>query len=71
MQQGVDKLSKIVPRNDLLDQIKTYITGSSQAPMVVHGHSGCGKTSVMASVAQLVCIFTKRTPILIIKLPTY
>ena len=31
--------------------MKAYILGKSDRPLVVHGHSGCGKTSVMASVA--------------------
>ena len=34
-----------------MDKVKAYILGKSDRPLVVHGHSGCGKTSVMASVA--------------------
>ena len=49
--QALAKTSKIVPRADILDKIKAYITGKSDRPLVVHGYSGCGKTSVMASVA--------------------
>ena len=33
-------------------QVETYLVGSSRYPLVVHGHSGCGKTSVMAVAAQ-------------------
>ncbi|XP_067942094.1 NACHT and WD repeat domain-containing protein 2-like [Watersipora subatra] len=50
--QALDKLSKVVPRSDILDQVKTYVIGDSNYPLVVHGHSGCGKTSIMASVAK-------------------
>ena len=50
--QAVDKLSKVVPRTDILDKIKAYVTEDSDRPLVVHGHSGCGKTSIMASVAK-------------------
>ena len=31
--------------------MKAYVLGKSDRPLVVHGHSGCGKTSVMTSVA--------------------
>ena len=48
---AINKLSKVVPRGDILDKVKAYVLGKSDRPLVVHGHSGCGKTSVMASVA--------------------
>ena len=46
----------MVPRTDILDKIKAYVTGASDRPLVVHGHSGCGKTSIMASVAVEVVV---------------
>lgn len=49
--QAVDKHSKVVARKDILDKVKAYITGNSNSPLVVHGSSGCGKSSVLASAA--------------------
>ena len=56
LQQCVDKCSKIVPRKEILDQIKSYVCGTSDKPLVVHGQSGCGKTSIMAYAANNVRI---------------
>lgn len=57
--QAVDKLAKVVPRTDILDRVKDYVTGDSDWPMVLHGNSGCGKTSVMASIATQVLVLIR------------
>lgn len=41
-------------RQDIIDQIKAYVTGSSNFPFVLHGESGCGKTSLTAKGASQV-----------------
>ena len=33
--------------------IESYLTGESTAPLVVHGESGCGKTSIVAMAAKV------------------
>lgn len=35
-----------------LQNIKDYVLGNSKEPLVVHGESGCGKTSIMALAAR-------------------
>ncbi|XP_052105636.1 NACHT domain- and WD repeat-containing protein 1-like isoform X2 [Mytilus californianus] len=40
-------------REDILKRIKAYVTGNSENPLVIHGFSGCGKTSIMAMAAKL------------------
>lgn len=35
-----------------LQKIKDYVLGDSKEPLVVHGESGCGKTSIMALAAR-------------------
>ncbi|XP_064598836.1 uncharacterized protein LOC135465527 [Liolophura sinensis] len=39
-------------RDEMLETIKAYILGTSRSPLVVHGSSGSGKTSVMAKAAM-------------------
>ncbi|XP_071449148.1 uncharacterized protein [Hetaerina americana] len=41
-----------VNRNSLLQDIKNYVTGDSHSPMIVHGPTGCGKTTLLARTAQ-------------------
>ena len=40
-------------RDETLDEIKNYISGSSNTPFIIHGRSGCGKTSLVAMAAKL------------------
>lgn len=56
LQQCVNKCDKVVPRSDILNQIKDYVCGSSSSPFVVYGQSGCGKTSIMALSALKVSV---------------
>lgn len=35
-------------REDIIDKIKDYVTGNSNIPFILHGESGCGKTSLTA-----------------------
>ena len=37
----------------LFQRIKAYVTGNSENPLVIHGFSGCGKTSIMSMAAKL------------------
>ncbi|XP_053395163.1 uncharacterized protein LOC123524131 isoform X2 [Mercenaria mercenaria] len=39
-------------RDDVLKQIKFYVKGMSNEPLVLYGPSGCGKTSIMAMAAK-------------------
>ncbi len=41
-------------REDLIDEIQKKLKEGSQHPIVVHGQSGCGKTSVVAKCASMV-----------------
>ncbi|XP_070552817.1 NACHT domain- and WD repeat-containing protein 1-like [Ptychodera flava] len=40
-------------QSNALQKIKTYVTGNSNAPLVIYGPSGCGKTSLVAMAAKL------------------
>ncbi|XP_033748500.1 NACHT domain- and WD repeat-containing protein 1-like [Pecten maximus] len=45
-----------------LEKIKTYITSESTTkPLIIHGASGCGKTSLMAMAAKLVPSWMSKT----------
>ena len=44
-------------RVDILEEIKGYLTSDCTQPYVVYGASGCGKTSVMAKMADMVGAF--------------
>ena len=46
-------------RDDLLDKLQTILSRDSRQPIVVHGHSGCGKTSLMAMTAQKVGVLIR------------
>jgi ABC-type dipeptide/oligopeptide/nickel transport system ATPase subunit len=35
-------------RGDIIDKIKDYVIGNSNVPFILHGESGCGKTSLTA-----------------------
>ncbi|XP_019645210.1 PREDICTED: NACHT domain- and WD repeat-containing protein 1-like [Branchiostoma belcheri] len=39
-------------RQDTIREIESYLNGEVTQPLVIHGESGCGKTSVMAVAAQ-------------------
>lgn len=39
-------------RDDIVKKIKDYVLGDSKEPLIVHGESGCGKTSIMALAAR-------------------
>ncbi|KAK3802261.1 hypothetical protein RRG08_004547, partial [Elysia crispata] len=41
-------------REDVVDKIKEYVLGDNHLPLVLHGQSGCGKTSLMAKAASQV-----------------
>ncbi|OWF56817.1 NACHT and WD repeat domain-containing protein 1 [Mizuhopecten yessoensis] len=49
-------------REVTLEEIKAYLTNDSKSPLVVHGQSGCGKTSILAKVAALVPSSYEQTP---------
>ncbi|XP_067662735.1 NACHT and WD repeat domain-containing protein 2-like [Haliotis asinina] len=40
-------------RQETLDLISKYLKGTSRTPFIVHGQSGCGKTSIVAMAATL------------------
>ena len=50
------KCEQFVGRKNILDDISKYINNESRHPLVVHGTSGCGKTSLLAMVAMKVGI---------------
>ena len=45
-------------REDVVMQIRDYVLGTSHKPLVLHGLSGCGKTSLMAKAASQVRHYT-------------
>lgn len=47
-------------REDIVDKIQQYITGPSDHPFVLHGESGCGKTSLTAKGASQVITYIKQ-----------
>ena len=46
-------------RQDCLRAVLDYVSGPSRLPMIIHGCSGCGKTSVMAKVVESVALWAK------------
>ena len=54
--QCVEKVHRFHGRAEELKKVQEYITSSSDQPLVIHGDSGCGKTSLMAKVATEVNI---------------
>ena len=49
----VEKCSTFCGRSKVLDDVKFYLESKQQLPLIIHGESGMGKTSVMAMVNQL------------------
>ncbi|KAJ8304435.1 hypothetical protein KUTeg_018018 [Tegillarca granosa] len=47
-----EKCKDFQGREKTLQQIKEYVLGPIDQPFVIHGSSGCGKTSIMAMAAQ-------------------
>ena len=43
-------------RGDIIDKIKDYVIGNSNVPFILHGESGCGKTSLTAKGSSQVLI---------------
>ncbi|XP_074658721.1 NACHT and WD repeat domain-containing protein 2-like [Tubulanus polymorphus] len=39
-------------REEVVAKIRDYVTGDSELPLVLHGESGCGKTSLLAKAAS-------------------
>ncbi|XP_033761972.1 NACHT domain- and WD repeat-containing protein 1-like isoform X2 [Pecten maximus] len=55
-------------RETTLEKIKTYLTTPNAKPLVIHGMSGCGKTSIMAMAAKLVPSWMNNTePVVVIR----
>ena len=54
--QAVQKVERFHGRESLLENIKTYLMSTSDQPLIIHGESGCGKTSVLAKAALQVLI---------------
>lgn len=54
--QAVQKVERFHGREDILDIIKSYVLSTSEQPLIIHGESGCGKTSVLAKAALQVII---------------
>ncbi|XP_048576749.1 NACHT and WD repeat domain-containing protein 2 isoform X2 [Nematostella vectensis] len=54
-------------REDILEKIRTYISGSGQKPLVLYGDSGCGKTSLVAMTAKLVPSWTEYEPVVVLR----
>ena len=43
-------------RQQILEDVCEYLGEKRQEILVLHGQSGCGKTSIMAQTAKLVCV---------------
>ena len=54
--QCLQKVERFHGREDELEHVKNYIFSESNQPLVVHGESGCGKTSLLAKAAIQVLI---------------
>lgn len=54
--EEVNRHSQILNQNcanfSIIDQIKEYLTGTSTAPLIVHGKTGSGKSVLSAKIAQ-------------------
>jgi polynucleotide 5'-kinase involved in rRNA processing len=50
----VKKCERFVGRQEILEEVETYIHNKSRQPLIVYGGSGCGKTSVLAMIAKMV-----------------
>lgn len=52
--QACKKLSKdFTGQQSVLNSVKDYICGSSNHPLIIHGPTGCGKSSLIAKVAEM------------------
>uniref|UniRef100_A0A1I8G4P0 NACHT domain-containing protein n=1 Tax=Macrostomum lignano TaxID=282301 RepID=A0A1I8G4P0_9PLAT len=51
--QCVNYVSQFQGREDTMGAVRDYIVGPSRRPLVIHGCSGCGKTSVLARAGNL------------------
>ncbi|WAQ94112.1 NWD2-like protein, partial [Mya arenaria] len=56
-------------REDIVDRIKQYVLGKYDKPLILHGASGCGKTSLMAKGASQSRSWfgPKQTPFLVLR----
>ncbi|XP_064648000.1 NACHT and WD repeat domain-containing protein 2-like [Lineus longissimus] len=55
-------------REDVVEKVHQYICGKSQQPLVLFGESGCGKTSLLAKSASMVCTWLgKCKPIMVLR----
>ena len=52
--QCVTKVERFHGRESILSKIHAYLLSDSRQPLVIHGESGCGKTSVLAKAAMQV-----------------
>ena len=42
-------------REDIIKQAKEYLKSTTSVPLIIHGKSGCGKTSVLAKILECLC----------------
>ncbi|XP_077982250.1 NACHT domain- and WD repeat-containing protein 1-like isoform X2 [Glandiceps talaboti] len=42
-------------RQELLSQVEKYLSSDARHPLIIHGHTGCGKTALMAKSAAQCC----------------
>ena len=54
--QCTQKVERFHGREAELKQVKDYILSASEQPLIIHGESGCGKTSVLAKAAIQVIV---------------
>ncbi len=54
--QCVAKCEQFHGRDDILSSVRHYLTSATNKPLVVHGGSGCGKTSILAMAAREVLL---------------
>ncbi len=50
-----------------MQQLEAYVRGKTDAPFVVHGKSGCGKTSLMAVTARKAWAWLQEKPVIILR----
>lgn len=62
-----ERCSMFHGREDILEQVSSYLCGKSDEPLTVYGPSGCGKTSIIAEVARQVPFTYKKDAIVVLR----
>lgn len=61
------KVEMFYGRKPTLQKICEYVKSSAHTPLVLHGKSGCGKTSIIAKAAHLVQEWTEKKVCIVLR----